>query len=99
MTTSKYIQIFIAIAILTAISILQPLLIHTTMRELMPFQLVLAFIKTFLIIVFYMHLKYENKATKWILIAVILTLAYVFIVSIYDTYARETFLQFFGGIK
>lgn len=98
MTAQKYIKIFIALVILTALTFLQPFILPSSLHETVVMQIFIACIKTILIVSYYMHLKYETALFRYIVLFAVVTLSIFFIITATDAIFRnETFDLFQVG--
>lgn len=98
MTAQKYIKIFIALIILTALTFLQPLIIPSNVSNTVLMQLFISCLKTVLIVSYYMHLKYETALFRYIVLFAVVTLSIFFIITATDAIFRnETFDLFQVG--
>jgi cytochrome c oxidase subunit IV len=89
MTAQKYIRIFVALVILTALTFLQPLILPSSLHEIVIIQIFIACIKTILIVSYYMHLKYETALFRYIVLFAVVTLAIFFIITSTDAIFRN----------
>lgn len=98
MTAQKYIKIFIALIILTALTFLQPFIIPSNVSNTVLMQLFISCLKTVLIVSYYMHLKYETALFRYIVLFAVVTLSIFFIITATDAIFRnETFDLFQVG--
>jgi len=98
MTAQKYIKIFIALAILTALTFLQPFILPSNVSNTVLLQLFISCLKTVLIVSYYMHLKYETKLFRYIVLFAMVTLGIFFVITATDAIFRnETFDLFQVG--
>ncbi len=98
MTQQLYIKVFLAIFALTILTFVQAKLMSPDLQSILWLQMVLALLKTFFIVAYYMHLKYESKLYKIIVLMAIVTLAIFFIITASDAIFRnEAFDLFQGG--
>ena len=58
-----YFKVLLGLIVLTLLTLGQPFVIPSTIAGTMTIQLIIAFLKSFLIVAFYMHLKYESLIT------------------------------------
>ena len=92
---SMYFKIFLALLALTFLTFLQPFIIDESLYSTVSIQMFLAIVKTFLIVAYYMHLKYESKLFKLIVLVAVITLSIFFIITATDAIFRnETFDMF-----
>lgn len=98
MTAQKYIKIFIALIILTALTFLQPFILPSNVSNTVLMQLFISCLKTILIVSYYMHLKYETALFRYIVLFAVVTLSIFFIITATDAIFRnETFDLFQVG--
>ncbi len=94
-TASLYYRIFLALLALTILTFLQPFIISESLYSTVSIQMFLALIKTFFIVAYYMHLKYESMLFKVIVLVAVVTLCIFFIITATDAIFRnETFDMF-----
>lgn len=86
---SLYLKVFIALFALTVLTFLQPYLISANLYATVSIQMFLAIVKTVLIVAYYMHLKYESKLFKIIVIVAVVTLTIFFIITATDAIFRN----------
>lgn len=90
-----YYKIFLMLLALTTLTFLQPFIISESLSSTVSIQMFLALIKTFLIVAYYMHLKYESNLFKVIVLLAVVTLSIFFIITATDAIFRnETFDMF-----
>ena len=91
-SASIYFKIFIALLLLTILTLIQPYIIPSNLYGTVIVQMALALVKTILIVAYYMHLKYESKLFKMIVLIAVVTLSIFFIITATDAIFRnETF--------
>ncbi len=86
---TMYLKVFIALFILTVLTFLQPYLMSANLYATVSIQMFLAIVKTVLIVAYYMHLKYESKLFKTIVIIAVITLSIFFIITATDAIFRN----------
>lgn len=91
-----YYKIFLMLLSLTILTFLQPLIISESLYSTVSIQMFLALIKTFLIVAYYMHLKYEAKLFKLIVLVAVVTLSIFFIITATDAIFRNETFDMFG---
>ena len=91
-----YYKIFLMLLSLTILTFLQPLIISESLYSTVSIQMFLALIKTFLIVAYYMHLKYESKLFKLIVLVAVVTLSIFFIITATDAIFRNETFDMFG---
>ena len=97
-TATMYFKIFIALVILTLLTFAQPYIIGKELHQTVSIQMFLAILKSVLIVGYYMHLKYESRLFKVIVLVALVTLSIFFIITATDAIFRnETFDLFQGG--
>lgn len=89
MTAQMYFKIFIALVALTILTLIQPYIIPTDISNTVIMQMFLSIVKTTLIISYYMHLKYESKLFKYIVVFAVVTLAIFFVITATDAIFRN----------
>lgn len=98
MTKQLYIKVFLVILFLTILTFVQAKLMSPNLQSILWLQMVLALSKTFFIVAYYMHLKYESRLYKVIVLMAIITLGIFFLITASDAIFRnETFDLFQGG--
>ncbi|PLY06098.1 MAG: hypothetical protein C0625_10735 [Arcobacter sp.] len=94
-TPKMYLKIFFALLALTLLTFLQPYIINESLHSTVSIQMFIALVKTFLIVAYYMHLKYETVLFKMIVLVAVVTLCIFFIITATDAIFRnETFDMF-----
>jgi len=93
---SLYYKIFLALVALTILTILQPYIISDSLQATVSIQMFLALVKTFFIVAYYMHLKYESRLFKMIVIVAVVTLCIFFIITATDAIFRNESFDMFG---
>lgn len=93
--STMYLKIFLALFILTALTIIQPYIINPNLYTTVSIQMFLAIVKTVLIVAYYMHLKYESKLFKMIVLVAIVTLSIFFIITATDAIFRNEAFDIF----
>lgn len=98
MTEKKYLNIFIVLLVLTALTLLQPYILKGSVADTVFIQMLIASVKTILIVSYYMHLKYETKLFKYIVLMAVVVLCIFFAITASDAIFRnETFDLFQVG--
>jgi cytochrome c oxidase subunit 4 len=95
MNASMYLKIFILLLILTLLTFLQPYIFPAQLMGTVISQLVLALLKTSLIVAYYMHLKYETRLFKIIVLVAVVTLGIFFIITATDAFFRNSEFDIF----
>ncbi len=95
LTQEVFIKVFIVLAFLTALTLIQPYLIPVELSQTVSIQLFLALIKTVIIGAYYMHLKYESSLFRYIVFIAVLTLCIFFIIIAFDAIFRNNTSDFF----
>ena len=95
MTQSMYIKVFLAILVVTVFTFLQPFILGETLVQKVSIQMFLAIVKSTLIIVYYMHLKYESRILKLFVYFTILVLCLLFIIISSDVIFRDEIFDLF----
>lgn len=85
---SLYFKIFLALLFLTVLTFLQPYIINESLQQTVILQMFIAFLKSFFIVAYYMHLKYESKLFKVIVLVALITLSIFFIITATDAVFR-----------
>jgi len=85
---SIYIKVFIILAVLTGLTILQPVLIHMNYAPTLLVQMFIAFTKIILVVMYYMHIKGASSLYKKMILGIILLLIVLGGFTAIDTYAR-----------
>jgi caa(3)-type oxidase subunit IV len=93
---SIYIKVFIGLAILTGLTILQPMLIHMHYAPTLLVQMLIALTKITLVVMYYMHIKGSSPLYKKLILAVILLLIVLSTFTAIDTYVRYMHHDFFS---
>ncbi len=95
MTASMYLKIFILLLILTPLTFIQPYIFPVPLMGTVISQLVLALLKTSLIVAYYMHLKYETSLFKIIVLIAVVTLGIFFVITATDAFFRNSEFDIF----
>jgi len=85
---SIYIKVFIGLVILTGLTILQPIIIHMHYAPTLSVQMLIAFTKITLVVMYYMHMKGSSPLYKKMIFAIILLLIVLGSFTAIDTYVR-----------
>lgn len=93
---TMYVKVFFAILAVTVLTLIQPYIIGETLQEKVSIQMFLAVIKSSLIILYYMHLKYETKIFKLFVWFTILILITVFALTATDIIFRNQVFDLFN---
>lgn len=93
--SQMYLKIFLALLALTILTFIQPLLINSNLYATVIVQMFLAVIKTVLIVAYYMHLKYESKLFKMIVLVAVVTLGIFFVITASDAIFRNESFDLF----
>jgi len=86
---SMYLKILYALLALTVLTILQPYILDPNLEQTVAVQMFLAVVKSVLIVAYYMHIKYESKLFKNIVILAVVVLAIFFIITASDAIFRN----------
>ena len=89
MDLRMYFKIFIVLFILTVFTFVQPYILSPSLQDTVIVQMLLAIVKTVIIIAYYMHLKYESKLFKSIVIMAGGVLLIFFIITASDAIFRN----------
>lgn len=92
---SMYLKIFLALIVLTIVTLLQPYILPAQIHATVSIQMFLALLKTFLIVAYYMHLKYESRLFKMIVLVAVITLCIFFIITATDAIFRNESFDIF----
>ena len=95
MNANMYLKIFILLLILTLLTFVQPYIFPAQLMGTVMSQLFLAFLKTALIVAYYMHLKYETGLFKIIVLVAVVTLSIFFIITATDAFFRNSEFDIF----
>jgi len=95
MNANMYLKVFLALLALTLLTFLQPFIININLHTTVSIQIFLAVIKTILIVAYYMHLKYESKLFKGIVLMAVLTLVIFFVITATDAIFRNESFDLF----
>jgi cytochrome c oxidase subunit 4 len=90
-----YLKIFYLLVFLTVLTLLQPFIIGDSLQDTVLIQMFLAVIKSILIIAYYMHIKYESKFYKVIVLMAIMVLCIFFIITASDAIFRNESFDLF----
>ncbi len=93
---SSYINIFLLLIVLTILTLSQPAILHLELAPTLYIQMSIAFVKAFLIIAYYMHIKESPKLFQKIIYTSFLLLAVLYTLMAIDTYARYVSTDFFN---
>lgn len=92
MNAKMYLNVFIALLVLTVLTFLQPSLFGSELSDTVAAQMFIALVKTILIVAYYMHIKYETTLFRVIIFVAIITLGIFFAITASDAIFRnETF--------
>ena len=87
---SMYIKVFALLIGLTILTIAQPLLFHSdSLAMTLSVQLAIAFVKAFLIVAYYMHLKMEHKIFTGFFFFMLLIFVVIYLIMAIDLFYRE----------
>ena len=86
---NMYLKIFILLLILTILTFLQPFILSPSLTETVVVQMFLAIAKSAIIVAYYMHLKYESKLFKIIVLVAVVVLLIFFIITASDAIFRN----------
>ena len=93
--SSMYIKVFIAILAVTALTFIQPFVLGETLTQKVSIQMFLAVIKASLIVMYYMHLKYELQILKIFVLFTVLVLLLLFIITATEVIYRDEVFDLF----
>jgi|GEM_PF-915044 len=85
-----YVSVFFLLIVLTALTLLQPMLIDLALAPTLIVQMGLATVKAFLIVAYYMHIKSESKLLKTLIYSSLVVLVIIYVIMAIDTYYRYT---------
>ncbi|MBE0496769.1 MAG: cytochrome C oxidase subunit IV family protein [Campylobacterales bacterium] len=94
----SYVTVFFLLIALTALTLLQPMVIDLSLAPTLIVQMGLATAKAFLIVAYYMHIKTESRLLKTLIYASLVVLVIVYVIMAIDTYYRYTPNDFFALI-
>ena len=94
-TESMYLKVFFALLALTILTFIQPYILDPNIYETVSIQMFLAIVKTVLIVAYYMHLKYESKLFKVIVLIAVITLSIFFVITASDAIFRNESFDLF----
>ncbi|MDX1808242.1 MAG: cytochrome C oxidase subunit IV family protein [Sulfurospirillaceae bacterium] len=83
-----YFNVFLLLITLTALTILQPLVIHMQLAPTLMVQMGIALIKIVLIVLYYMHIKSSSSIFKKLIFGTIILLIVLYGLMAIDTYVR-----------
>ncbi len=92
---NMYLKIFYLLAFLTVLTFLQPFVIGNSLQDTVLIQMFLALVKSILIVAYYMHIKYESKLYKVIVLMAIVVLCIFFIITASDAIFRNESFDLF----
>jgi len=87
-SSSTYIKVFFILTILTGLTILQPLMIHMNYAPTLKIQMLIAFTKITLVVMYYMHIKGASSIYKRMIFAAMLLVTVLAAFTMGDTYIR-----------
>jgi cytochrome c oxidase subunit 4 len=88
--SKTYISVFFLLISLTALTLLQPMIIDLGLGSTLIVQMGLATMKAFLIVAYYMHIKSESKLLKTLIYSSLVVLVVIYVIMSIDTYYRYT---------
>lgn len=92
---NMYKKILYVLLTLTALTFLQPYILDPSLTQTVIVQMFLAVVKSVLIVAYYMHIKYESKLFKIIVIIAVVVLAIFFIITATDAIFRNELFDYF----
>lgn len=92
---SSYINIFLLLIVLTVLTLSQPAFIHMDLAPTLYLQMGIAFVKAFLIIAYYMHIKGAPSVFQKMIYTSFVLLAVLYTLMAIDTYHRYVATDFF----
>lgn len=95
-SSSVYIKVFIMLTILTGLTLLQPVMIHMDYAPTMTVQMIIAFVKMTLVVLYYMHIKGASSIYKKMIFAVLLLIVVLSTFTAIDMHARLLHNDFFS---
>lgn len=90
-----YLKILYVLLALTVLTFIQPYILDPSLTQTVIVQMFLAVVKGVLIVAYYMHIKYESKLFKIIVIIAIVVLAIFFIITATDAIFRNELFDLF----
>ncbi len=96
---STYITVFTLLVCLTVLTLLQPMLMKLPLASALSIQLGIAFMKAFLIVAYYMHIKSNTPLFRVLIYGSLAILGVIYIIMAIDTYYRYTPNDLFQLIK
>lgn len=90
-------KVFFYLLILTALTLAQPVAVPMELAGTLWVQMLIALTKVYLVVMFYMHLKYETPLFKAVLWVAIITLGIFFVITASDAIFREMPNDLFRG--
>ncbi|CAA6811812.1 MAG: Unknown protein [uncultured Campylobacterales bacterium] len=88
--SGMYLKMFILLLVLTTITLLQPYIVPLELAGTLSVQLFISFIKAYLIIMYYMHIKFESSLFKGFLFMLIISVILIFGLILPDMIYRES---------
>jgi len=88
--TTIYFKVFGLLLILTIVTILQPIVFHTDLRNTYAIQMLISFTKVALVVSYYMHIKGSKPFYKLMVFGTTALLFSMYVLIAIDTYARHT---------
>lgn len=93
-----YGKILAFLLFLTGVTFLQPLFMSQALEGTLFLQLVLACIKGFLIVAYYMHLKTASETIKWTVYFTVFILGIIFVIMGIDSNMDDSALDMFQAV-
>ena len=87
---NMYLKVFIGLLLLTGLTLVQPFVVDLHLTNTLIVQMFISFIKASLIVLYYMHLKYEARLFRGLFMILVVTLVIVFSIMIVDMVFRES---------
>lgn len=87
---NMYLKVFIGLLLLTGLTLVQPFVLDISVANTVVVQMIISLIKASLIVLYYMHLKYETKLFRGLFMILGVTLVIVFALMITDMVFRES---------
>ena len=87
---STYLTVFALLIGLTVLTLVQPLVLKLALASTLSIQLGIAFMKAFLIVAYYMHIKSNTPLFRVLIYGSLAILGVIYIIMAIDTYYRYT---------
>lgn len=96
---TTYITVFALLVCLTVLTLLQPMLMKLPLASALSIQMGIAFMKAFLIVAYYMHIKSNTPLFRVLIYGSLAILGVIYIIMAIDTYYRYTPNDLFSLMK